>query len=288
MPTLPIEEMRRIADQVLGGVDWKDDGRGYCTCPGQAQHTNPNGRRDCRVTLLPGGRSEAPTVHCFHSGCQAEIEAANHRLRSEIGKAKWAAEHPSARSAAAAKDLKRGAARPSGPKAQSSGMSGSGSAGRAAPGKSEAESRTVRTPFLHSIPAEAAPIDAPRTLRTDFLHKFHIRAQARTHTQDGASGENASEVSGPVRPPDPPPAPPPEQKKETPPAPSAPASADLPDPAAITWRQAKLERGGDFRTRFTRYVDDQGRVHHAQVVEADGLRTIRIGRQFDQLGGENV
>jgi hypothetical protein len=288
MPTLPIEDMRRIADEVLGGVDWKDDGRGYCTCPGQALHTNPNGRRDCRVTLLPGGRSEAPTVHCFHSGCSAAIEEANHRLRSAIGKAKWALEHPSARSGAAAKDLKRGAARPSGPKAQSSGMSGSGSAGREPTGKSGGDARTLRTPFLNSVPAEEGRIDAARTLRTDFLHKFRIRAQAHTHTQEGATSKNTSEVSGPVRPPDPPPAPPPEQKKEAPAAPSAPASVGLPDPESITWRPARLERGGDFRTKFTRFVDDRGQVHHAQVVEADGVRQIRIGRQICQLGGESV
>lgn len=278
MPTLSIEAMRHIAEDVLGAIDWKDDGRGYCTCPGQARHTNPNGRRDCRVTILPGGRSEAPTVHCFHSGCSAEIEEANHKLRSALGKAKWAAEHPSASSARSAKDLNRRAARPSGPKAQSSVASGGRSAGGEATGKSGVESRTVRTPFLNSIPAEAAPIDSGRTLRTDFLQKFRIRAQAPTHVQGGATAENVSEVSGPARPPDPPPAPPPEQKKET--------QAPAPDPDAPTWSVGRLEHGHDFRTRYTRWVGADGSVHHAHAKDVDGVRQIRIGRQICQLGGE--
>lgn len=282
MSTLPIEDMRRIAEEVLGAIDWKDDGRGYCTCPGQMRHNNPNGRRDCRVTLLPGGRSGAPTVHCFHSGCSAEIEEANHKLRSAIGKAKWAAEHPSARPRTPAKDLNRPATRHPGPRVRKSVVSGSAPASPAATGKTGSDSRTVRTPFLNSIPAEAAPIDAGRTLRTDFLHKFHIRAQARTHTQEGATGENVSEVSEPARPPDPP-----VKEKEPQPAPAPdpvqPATTEEPE---IKWRAAKLEPGHDFRTRYTRYVASDGSVHHAQVTHADGLQTIRIGRKFDHLGGE--
>lgn len=75
---------RRIAEELLGGIRWQTDVRGYCVCPGVAAHTNGNGKRDCRVELAA---DEVPTVHCFHKSCLPDVEAANARLRSLIGKA---------------------------------------------------------------------------------------------------------------------------------------------------------------------------------------------------------
>lgn len=73
---------QNIAEAVLGEIDWKELDRGYCRCPGADLHSNPDGRRDCRVTI-----DGAPTVYCTHTSCLSAIEEANRRLRSEIGKA---------------------------------------------------------------------------------------------------------------------------------------------------------------------------------------------------------
>ncbi len=71
---------RTIAGELLGEVGWTDDTRGFCACPGRAQHTNPDGPRDCRVHL-----DGAPTLHCLHNSCRAAVDAANRELRSRIG-----------------------------------------------------------------------------------------------------------------------------------------------------------------------------------------------------------
>jgi hypothetical protein len=71
-----------IAEHVLGPVEWTAHDQGYCRCPGIDLHTNRNGTRDCRVML-----NGAPTIHCVHSSCTGAVAEANHRLRSEVGKA---------------------------------------------------------------------------------------------------------------------------------------------------------------------------------------------------------
>jgi hypothetical protein len=273
--SLPTDQAMKIAEELLGGVRWVREGVGYCLCPGAHLHASGKSqKKDCRVTVVPGRSSDAPTVYCFHSHCAEVIEQTNFKLRSEIGKAKARLEH-------AAKDLNRGAARPSGPKAQKSGASGKRVGGERAPGQSGAESRTVRTPFLQSIPAEAAPIDAGRTLRTDFLHKFRICAQAPAHDSEPATAQNASEVSEPEKPPEPPQGDKGKQSQTSDPAPDA---SGLDGLGEITWRQAKLERGHTWRTKLTRWVGSDGAVHHAHIKEVDGVRLIQIGKQFDQVG----
>lgn len=72
-----------IAEQLLGTIEWFEPLRGYCACPGRAQHTAPTNRRDC-VVLLDG----APTVYCFHSSCLGAVEAANRALRQALAKGK--------------------------------------------------------------------------------------------------------------------------------------------------------------------------------------------------------
>jgi hypothetical protein len=93
---------QNIAEAVLGEIDWKEPDRGYCRCPGADLHSNPDGRRDCRVTL-----DGAPTVYCTHTSCLSAIEEANRRLRSEIGKAEREPGAPMARRKPTAEDLER-------------------------------------------------------------------------------------------------------------------------------------------------------------------------------------
>lgn len=72
---------RAIAESILGAIDWQDDRLGYCQCPGQASHSQKTKGEHCRITM-----DGAPTIFCFHSSCTYEVEQANRRLRSEIGK----------------------------------------------------------------------------------------------------------------------------------------------------------------------------------------------------------
>ncbi|MGF1453553.1 MAG: hypothetical protein ACFB21_15945 [Opitutales bacterium] len=81
-------DFQRIAQEVLGPVDWQDAHHGFCRCPGADRHQKPTRERDCKV-FLDAEQGHAPTVFCFHESCRAEIEAANHRLRSTIGKASY-------------------------------------------------------------------------------------------------------------------------------------------------------------------------------------------------------
>jgi putative DNA primase/helicase len=76
-----IETRRRIANELLGSIDWGTETRGYCTCPAQHLHTTGNGARDCEVHL-----DGAPTIHCFHNSCTGIRDAVNRELRSRIGK----------------------------------------------------------------------------------------------------------------------------------------------------------------------------------------------------------
>jgi len=75
--------LQRVAESVLGRVEWEGATTGYCQCPAEALHTQPNGGRDCRVTL-----DGVPTVFCFHTSCTAHIEKTNQTLRSVIAKVK--------------------------------------------------------------------------------------------------------------------------------------------------------------------------------------------------------
>ena len=74
---------QRIATNVLGAIDWKSDGKGYCECPGASLHTTGDGERDC-VVLLTGA---APTIHCFHDHCKQVVEDKNKLLRANVARA---------------------------------------------------------------------------------------------------------------------------------------------------------------------------------------------------------
>ena len=74
----------RIAESVLGHVDWIDVEHGYLPhCPGETLHTNRNGKRDCEVFLRG-----IPTVACFHTSCAGPVSDLNKKLR----RAFWLAE----------------------------------------------------------------------------------------------------------------------------------------------------------------------------------------------------
>ena len=73
---------QRIAEDLLGSIDWQDSTTGFCTCPGIAMHTGPDHDRDCQVFL-----EGAPTIHCFHDSCAVAVDEANLKLRRAIGSA---------------------------------------------------------------------------------------------------------------------------------------------------------------------------------------------------------
>lgn len=80
--------LRQIAEETLGPIDWTDATNGFCECPGKNFHTGANGKRDCKVML-----DKVPTITCFHDSCKGEVEAVNHRFRSAIGKAQFSGHH---------------------------------------------------------------------------------------------------------------------------------------------------------------------------------------------------
>ena len=72
---------QQIAESIVGRIDWQLPDMGFCNCPGVSKHTRLTGKRDCKVIV-----SGAPTIHCFHQSCAADIERVNFQLRSQLGK----------------------------------------------------------------------------------------------------------------------------------------------------------------------------------------------------------
>lgn len=90
---VPLDERRAIIGAVLSPLSpqWEPEGSwGYVTCPGQDCHNNSNGRRDCRVYAVeaPGNKVKPPGLYCLHTSCAGVLATVNHKIRSEIGKAK--------------------------------------------------------------------------------------------------------------------------------------------------------------------------------------------------------
>src|SRR5215510_6421178 len=83
---------RRIAERMLGAIDWQTEVSGFCRCPGEAMHTSSNGKKDCRVNV-----DGAPTIFCFHASCAAAVAEANRRLRRELGAWPWELRLPDGR-----------------------------------------------------------------------------------------------------------------------------------------------------------------------------------------------
>jgi len=69
-----------VAENLLGNIRWNNDSTtGYCTCPGEHQHTEATGDRDCIVHI-----DGVATIFCFHGSCQENVQEANRQLRSAI------------------------------------------------------------------------------------------------------------------------------------------------------------------------------------------------------------
>jgi len=79
------DEVRRIAESVLGPISWETDTSGICSCPGEELHSASTKKRDCQFYL-----DTVPTIFCHHASCAAAVDQANHRVRSAIGKARTA------------------------------------------------------------------------------------------------------------------------------------------------------------------------------------------------------
>lgn len=82
MTTANLTLRQRIAEAVVGGIEWIGEDRGACRCPGENLHTGATRRRHCMVFL-----SGVPTIKCVHSSCTAAVDEANRRLRGDTGKA---------------------------------------------------------------------------------------------------------------------------------------------------------------------------------------------------------
>jgi hypothetical protein len=75
---------RQVAADIVGAVDWETEVSGFCRCPGEAAHTHPTGKKDCRVNV-----DGAPTIFCFHASCAPTVAEANLRLRRALGQNAW-------------------------------------------------------------------------------------------------------------------------------------------------------------------------------------------------------
>jgi hypothetical protein len=73
------DQRQKIAEQILGWVDWTDSVTGFLDCPGIDLHNSPDGYKDCRIKI-----DGAPSVSCFHQSCREVIEEANLRLRRAL------------------------------------------------------------------------------------------------------------------------------------------------------------------------------------------------------------
>ena len=80
-------DLQVVADALFcNQIKWETKDLGFMTCPGHHKHTSPNNPKDCRITIDQG---RPPTVHCFHNSCKLEVDAANKKLRTSLGKNKW-------------------------------------------------------------------------------------------------------------------------------------------------------------------------------------------------------
>jgi hypothetical protein len=81
---MDLNARQSIAVDLLGAIDWQSETEGFCTCPGKERHTTGNGTKDCKVYL-----DGPPSLHCVHNSCRMVVDAMEHALRSQIGKAEW-------------------------------------------------------------------------------------------------------------------------------------------------------------------------------------------------------
>jgi len=84
--SVDLSDRQRIAEELLGNIDWQSETSGFLLCPGKHLHTTGEGERDCEIHL-----DGVPTLHCFHNHCTGFLAGLNHELRSRIGKAEHSA-----------------------------------------------------------------------------------------------------------------------------------------------------------------------------------------------------
>jgi hypothetical protein len=89
---LDLNGRQQIATKLLGEIDWRSETEGFCACPGKDRHTAGNGAKDCKVYL-----DGPPSLHCVHNSCRAIVDAVEHSLRSQVGKAEYVAPTNSAK-----------------------------------------------------------------------------------------------------------------------------------------------------------------------------------------------
>ena len=72
---------RKIEEEILGTVQWRDPITGFVRCPGAELLTSAS-TNDVQVKI-----DGAPTIHCFHANCRDVVAEANFTLRSRVGTA---------------------------------------------------------------------------------------------------------------------------------------------------------------------------------------------------------
>lgn len=81
-----VEEAPRVTvEKLYPTIEWEDDVTGFITCPGEALHTHPTKKRDCRIKI-----DGAPTIFCLHHSCKPAVDDANYELRFRM----WAGRSP--------------------------------------------------------------------------------------------------------------------------------------------------------------------------------------------------
>lgn len=73
------ESPTRIAEKILGPVDWVSDCQGFIECPGKELHSTPTGKKDCKVNI-----DGAPNLYCFHQSCAAVLEPLSKALQRAL------------------------------------------------------------------------------------------------------------------------------------------------------------------------------------------------------------
>lgn len=81
---------KELAEELLGDIGWDSEGAddGVCKCPGKSSHGSAdNDSNDCHIHLNHFSEDNRPaTIYCHHTSCKAEVDDANRKLRSAIGK----------------------------------------------------------------------------------------------------------------------------------------------------------------------------------------------------------
>ena len=70
---------RVVAENLLGNIQWIDDTKGFCRCPGEDEHTTPTHPTHCQVFL-----DGAAGVYCRHDSCFDGNQEVSRSLRNAL------------------------------------------------------------------------------------------------------------------------------------------------------------------------------------------------------------